>query len=105
MGKLSGDSSVLHAFYKKIMSLKLVVMARSALPSTSKRNVLVCEAVRRLFNCHPDLPIEEKAHHLNNFSWAMMDSGQGKDSGGELFQEPWLNIMTLGDSSVKQADR
>ena len=26
-------------------------------------------------NCHPDLPIEEKAHHLNNFSLSMMNSG------------------------------
>ena len=60
------------------MSTRFVVMARSALPSTNKRNILVCEAVRRLVNCHPNLPNEEKAFHLNNFNLSMMDSGHNE---------------------------
>ena len=69
------DHCILHSFYKKSVATTHVVMARSALSASAKRAILVAEGVRRLRNCHPDLPVKEKAFHMNNFNLAMMDCG------------------------------
>ena len=69
------DNIVRHAFYKKEMATKQVLMARSALPSSGKRAISVAEAVRRLKNCSIDLPAKEIASHLNTFNLQMQNSG------------------------------
>ena len=48
---VSPDNIILHSFYKKSMATRQVVMAKSALPASAKRAILVAEGVRRLKNC------------------------------------------------------
>ena len=55
-----------------------MVNARSALPSSSKRAILVAEAVRRLKNCSTSLPIEEVAGYISTFNLAMRSSGHSE---------------------------
>ena len=66
---------ILHRFYRKTVASKGVIMARSALPSSSKRAILVAEGLRRMLNCHPDLPREEVAEYLTEFNVRMSEAG------------------------------
>ena len=72
---VEAGAKVMHCFYKKLMSTKMVVLARSALPASSKRSILIAEALRRLLNCHPDLQQEQKAAYLTEFSVRMSECG------------------------------
>ena len=54
---------------------KKVIMARSALPTSTKRSILVQEGLRRLRNTSPDLLWEHKVEHLNIFMLAMYKAG------------------------------
>ena len=72
---VESGSKLMHSFYKKSVSSKKVVMARSALSNQSKRSIMVSEAFRRLANCHPDLPLEQMATFLTEFNVAMCESG------------------------------
>ena len=88
-------TKVLHRFYKKSMATKMVILARSAIPTSSKRSILIAEALRRMLNCHPDLPRKEKADYLTEFCVRMADCGHsqrflrssGEESNGEIFYE------------------
>ena len=62
-------------FYKKPMSSKHTVLARSALSDQTKRSTIFMESYRRVINCSPDLPWVEKARHLTQFAHTMMNSG------------------------------
>ena len=66
---------ILHSFYKKKVSSRLVVHSRSALMTNQKRSILVAEAVRRMKNCSPSMNWKDKAHHLTMFSLPMYRSG------------------------------
>ena len=72
------DSTVHFQFYSKPMSSKFTILQRSALGSSTKRNTLFQESLRRLRNCHPDVGWSVKAKHLSDFSNMMRISGYGK---------------------------
>jgi hypothetical protein len=55
----------MHQHYAKPMASRAVVMARSAFSTTTKRNILVEEGMRRLRNCSPSLPWEIKKGFLD----------------------------------------
>ena len=59
---------VKHQFYKKSMTTKNPIMARSAFPPSMTRAVLVQEFMRRLRNCSPDLTWEEKGVFLKEMA-------------------------------------
>ena len=50
-------------------------MSRLALPTSTKRSILISEALRRMLNCHPDLPVKEKAEFLSEFCVRMAECG------------------------------
>jgi hypothetical protein len=64
-----------HSHYSKPMSPSEVVLARSAMSSTSKRNILVQEGTRRLKNCHLALPWKERVVHVNSLMISMEAAG------------------------------
>ena len=69
------NNRVLHQFYKKSMSSKFLILKRSAVSNSTKRNAVFQEGIRRLMNCSPDLSWTQKAAHLSLFSHSMMISG------------------------------
>ena len=71
----SQEQRVFHQFFKKSMSSKFLILQRSAVSKTTKRNAIFQEGIRRLMNCSPELNWETKSTHLSLFSHAMMISG------------------------------
>ena len=67
------------AFYKKPMASKFVVLNRSAMSSSCKRNTLFQEGLRRLRNFSPNTTWEEKAEGLTEFSNSMRISGYSEN--------------------------
>ena len=62
------ENVIMHEFYAKDVSSKAVVHCDSALPENVKRTVLSQEGLRRLLNCSRQIPWDEKAKHLTEFS-------------------------------------
>ena len=58
------NNTISHQHYAKPMASRAVVMAKSAFPASTKKNILLKEGSRRLRNCSPKLPWEEKVKHL-----------------------------------------
>ena len=50
------DSSIKFQFFRKPMSSRAVVMARSAFTTRNTMVILLAEGDRRLKSCSPDLP-------------------------------------------------
>ena len=71
-------TTIMHEFYSKEVSSKLMVHSRSAIPWQSKRTVLTQEVLRVLLNCSLDLPWEQKAAHISNMTLRMQYSGYSK---------------------------
>ena len=69
------DSIIFHEHYSKPMASRAVVMAKSAFPAGTKKNILLEEGSRRMRNCSPELPRENKVQHLNSFCVAMSQAG------------------------------
>ena len=67
------DNTIYHQFYKKPMASRKVTMARSALSTSQKRNILVQEGLRRLSNYSPNLPWSSKVLSLNLLCIDMKD--------------------------------
>ena len=67
--------TIFHEPYAKPMASKAVVMAKSAFPASTKKNILLEEGSRRLRNCSPKLQWKEKLKHLERFSVAMAEGG------------------------------
>ena len=72
------DNVIMHEFYAKDVSSKAVVHCNSALPENVKRTVLSQEGLRRLLNCSRQIPWDEKAKHLTEFSKQLQFSGYNK---------------------------
>ena len=66
---------ILHQFYKKPMSSRLVVQSKSAFSTAKKRSILLEEGLRRLRNCSPELEWDKKVKFLNQFSSDLKRSG------------------------------
>ena len=97
------DNVILHSFYKKEVSTKSVIMARSALPAANKRAILISEGVRRLMNCSRDLSNDEKAAHLSDFNQAMAQCGHSESFRGVVtaraigkYEKAWMNFQEEG---------
>ena len=60
------------------MATEEVVWERSALPISSKTNILLEEMGRRLKNCDLDTPWEEKTELISKFNVAMKKAGHMK---------------------------
>ena len=74
----SGSRDGFLQFYAKDVSSKAVVHCDSALPENVKRTVLSQEGLRRLLNCSRQIPWDEKAKHLTEFSKQLQFSGYNK---------------------------
>ena len=66
---------IMHEFFQKEVSSKLVVHARSSLPWTAKRTVLTQEILRVLLRCSPDLSWEITKTHVEDFLLRIQFSG------------------------------
>ena len=69
------NNKIVTKFYKKPMATNKVIHKRSAMSTKTKRSVLIQEGLRRLYNCSPDLPVDEKAKTLGEFAMSMKISG------------------------------
>ena len=67
-----------HQFYKKPMAKKRTILAKSALPVSNKRAILVEEAMRRMRNCSPQMSWSEKGKFLSQFAAEMRNSGHAE---------------------------
>ena len=70
-----GEQKIKFEFYRKPSSTRLLILARSAMPSRVKRATLTQEALRILRNCSPDIPWQRKAEFLSDFCLRMKLSG------------------------------
>ena len=69
------NGKILHSIYKKPMSSRLVVQARTAFSTQKKMSILLEEGQRRLRNCSPEICWTEKVLFLNRFSSDLRRSG------------------------------
>ena len=69
------NGQVHHCFYKKPMSTPYLILYRSALSKSTKRNGLLQEGMRRLRNCSKSISTAEKCQILSKFMWACHISG------------------------------
>ena len=77
-GKDCTVNVVLHEFYVKEVSSKMMLSSRSALPIKVKRTLLTQEVLRVLLNCNPEIPWERTVGHVNNMMRRMLYSGYSK---------------------------
>ena len=64
-----------HEFFKKTMANKTTLRAQTAYPNSQMRAIMVEEVLRRLRNCHPDMPWEARGKHITTFANEMKCSG------------------------------
>ena len=75
LSETDGEQKVQFEFFRKPNSTRLLILARSAMPSRVKRAALTQEALRILRNCSPDVPWKRKAEFLTDFCLRMKLSG------------------------------
>ena len=95
---------VLHEFYTKEVSSKMMLSSRSALPMKVKRTVLTQEVLRVLLNCNPEIPWEQMVGHVNNMMRRMQYSGYSKGFRYEIVQSALhacKKIQELDQTGVK----
>ena len=73
--EIDGFTQIRHTFYKKPMASNLTLRNGTAYPKNRMRAVMVEEALRRLRNCSPELPKEEKGKHMTDFALGLKMSG------------------------------
>ena len=61
--------------YEKPTANKSILSAKSALPMRQKRNIHINECVRRLRNCTPEMPWEEKREFLQDYVVRLYHAG------------------------------
>ena len=71
-------SVILHEFYAKDVSAKMVTHARSAMPSSMKRTVLTQEVLRVILRCSPLLEWNRVAEHVSGMMKRLQFSGYGQ---------------------------
>ena len=70
-------SKIIHEFYSKEIANKQVTHAKSAMSTSSKRNILIAEMLRVLLRCSPLLPWKDTAQHASEQNRRMQYSGYG----------------------------
>ena len=73
--KLTKENMIHYEFYEKVTKNPKVLLASSAFPWHSKRNIMVNEALRRLRNTAAELGPALQNQHLNQFMLKLKDSG------------------------------
>ena len=73
-----GRQKVKHTFYKKEVASKYTILKRSALSWRTKKSTLLQEAIRRISYVSLDLPWNETARHLSEYSHMLYLSGYSK---------------------------
>ena len=73
--KLTEENIIHYEFYEKVTKNPKVLLANSAFPWHSKRNIMVNEALRRLRNTAAELGPALQNQHLNLFMLKLKDSG------------------------------
>ena len=74
-GNIITTTKILHEYYMKEMSCKLVIHKDSALAISTKRTILTQMCLRIMLNCSTDLPWSITAGHLTSFMLRMQISG------------------------------
>ena len=97
---VSPENIILHEFYRKDMSTRIVMMSRSAMPKNMKRSALTQEGIRILKNCSEDIPWERIAQLLSDFSLRMKISGYN-----ERYRHNIIQSSLLGWEKQKENDR
>ena len=69
------NNTIWFQHYEKPVATKKVLHSDSALAWSTKRNVAVEECVRRLRNCSPNLPWDEKAAFLSEYMGRLKQAG------------------------------
>ena len=93
-GKDCTVNVVLHEFYAKEVSSKMMLSSRSALPMK----------VRVLLYCNPEIPWERTVGHVNNMMRRMQYSGYSKGFRYEIVQSAlhaYKKIQELDQTGVK----
>jgi hypothetical protein len=98
------DGQIRFSHYSKPMSSTEVVLARSAMAATMKRNILVQEGTRRLKNCHLSLTWKSKVVHINSLMISMRTAGhsaQFRTVVANRILANYSNIVTNDESGTK----
>ena len=69
------DGLIVFKYYEKKVSTKFVIPERSTHPDRMKKATLIQECVRRMLNCCPRLPQEERIMVLDNYAAKLRRSG------------------------------
>jgi hypothetical protein len=93
------NGMIQHGHYSKPMSSTEVVLARSAMSATTKRNILVQEGTRRLKNCHLSLPWATKANHVNGLMISMHEAGHSRQFRIVVATRILANYKTIVDNN------
>ena len=80
-----GKRIIMYEYYRKEVSTKTTIHARSALPLRQKKTILTQELLRIMKNCCPQLEVRERKEHINNFLMCMQFSGYGKETRYDVF--------------------
>ena len=102
------DNQCSYKFYKKKVSNPLLMLESSAMPMKVKRTCLVQEGLRRLRNTRRDLPWDEKAEILSEFSHKMMLSGYSERFRLDTIQSAvrgYENQCAAADAGIKPLHR
>ena len=73
------QEGITFSFYSKPMASKDVMLATSAFPLKTKKNILLEEASRRLRSCSPHIPWPDKAKHLTYLNLQMLRCGHAEE--------------------------
>ena len=76
-----------HSFYKKPMASKYTLRKGTAYPLGNLKTVLVEETLRRLRNCSPEMPWEEKGKFLTEYAKEMKASGHNEKFRKEIMEK------------------
>ena len=97
-----------YMFYKRKVSNPLLMLESSAMPMKVKRTCMVQEGLRRLRNTRRDLPWDQKAEILSEFSHKMMLSGYSERFRLDTIQSAvrgYENQCAAADAGVKPLHR
>lgn len=99
---------VLDEFYFKDVASKSVVNARSALPWSCKRTILIQEVLRILLTCSGDLPWKTVVGHVNHMMLRLQYSGYDQKFRTEIVRSAlsaYNRLIELDASGEKQTKR
>ena len=82
----SNSTTIMYEFYRKPMANTQIMLYNSAMPEQIKRKTSSQEVIRILRNCHPNLPWQHKAIHLNQFAQRLRTSGYPEKMRAEIIQ-------------------